>query len=44
MYLPDLSPREGEGVAVRALKNLEVDLERTCAGILKDLDPPAPCS
>ena len=31
--------REGEGVAARVLKNLEVDIERTRNEILKDLDP-----
>ena len=31
--------REGEGVAARVLKNLEVDIERTRNEILKELDP-----
>jgi ATP-dependent Clp protease ATP-binding subunit ClpA len=31
--------REGEGVAAHALKNLEVDIERTRIEILKELDP-----
>ncbi len=31
--------REGEGVAARVLKNLEVDIERTRHEILKELDP-----
>src|SRR6201992_3385217 len=31
--------REGEGVAARVLKNLEVELERTRIEILKELDP-----
>src|SRR5437762_13083640 len=31
--------REGEGVAARVLKNLEVDLERTRSEIVKELDP-----
>jgi len=31
--------REGEGVAARALKSLEVDIERTRNEILKELDP-----
>ena len=31
--------REGEGVAARVLKNLEVDIERTRKEILKELDP-----
>ena len=31
--------REGEGVAARVLKNLEVDLERTRNEILRELDP-----
>src|SRR5438094_3950785 len=31
--------REGEGVAARVLKNLEVDVERTRNEILKELDP-----
>src|SRR3989441_9238415 len=31
--------REGEGVAARVLKSLEVDLERTRNEILKELDP-----
>ncbi len=31
--------REGEGVAARVLKNLEVDLERTRNEIMKELDP-----
>ena len=31
--------REGEGVAARVLKNLEVDLERTRNEVLKELDP-----
>lgn len=31
--------REGEGVAARVLKNLEIDLERTRNEILKEIDP-----
>jgi ATP-dependent Clp protease ATP-binding subunit ClpC len=31
--------REGEGVAARVLKNLEVDIERTRNEILRELDP-----
>ncbi len=31
--------REGEGVAARVLKNLEIDIERTRNEILKELDP-----
>src|SRR5207249_1662729 len=31
--------REGEGVAARVLKSLEVDIERTRNEILKELDP-----
>src|SRR6266480_4201325 len=31
--------REGEGVAARALKSLEIDIERTRNEILKELDP-----
>jgi ATP-dependent Clp protease ATP-binding subunit ClpC len=31
--------REGEGVAARVLKNLEVDIERTKNEIMKELDP-----
>ena len=31
--------REGDGVAARVLKNLEVDIERTRNEILKELDP-----
>jgi len=31
--------REGEGVAARVLKNLEVDLDRTRNEVLKELDP-----
>ena len=31
--------REGEGIAARVLKNLEVDIERTRNEILKELDP-----
>ncbi len=31
--------REGEGVAARVLKNLEVDIERTRTEILQELDP-----
>ena len=31
--------REGEGVAARVLKNLNVDLEKTRIAILKELDP-----
>lgn len=31
--------REGEGVAARVLKNLDVDLERTRQEILKEIDP-----
>src|SRR5437870_3383388 len=31
--------REGEGVAARVLKNLELDIERTRNEILKELDP-----
>ena len=31
--------REGEGVAARVLKNLEVDIERTRTEILRELDP-----
>ena len=31
--------REGDGVAGRVLKNLEVDIEQTRAEILKELDP-----
>lgn len=31
--------REGEGVAARVLKNLEVDLEKTRIEIMKELDP-----
>ncbi|NKB23344.1 MAG: AAA domain-containing protein [Kiritimatiellae bacterium] len=31
--------REGEGVAARVLKNLEVDLEKTRVEIMKELDP-----
>ena len=31
--------REGDGVAARVLKNLEVDIERTRTEILKELDP-----
>ena len=31
--------REGEGVAARVLKTLEVDIERTRNEILKELDP-----
>ena len=31
--------REGEGVAARVLKNLEVDIEQTRKEILKELDP-----
>jgi ATP-dependent Clp protease ATP-binding subunit ClpC len=31
--------REGEGVAARVLKNLDVDIERTRNEILKELDP-----
>src|SRR5215210_7801765 len=31
--------REGEGVAARVLKNLEIDIERTRHEILKELDP-----
>ena len=31
--------REGEGVAARVLKNLEVDIEQTRSEILKELDP-----
>src|ERR1700741_2047628 len=31
--------KEGEGVAARVLKNLEVDIERTRNEILKELDP-----
>lgn len=31
--------REGDGVAARALKNLEVDIERTRNEILQELDP-----
>jgi ATP-dependent Clp protease ATP-binding subunit ClpC len=31
--------REGEGVAARVLRNLEVDIERTRNEILKELDP-----
>src|SRR5437764_2145706 len=31
--------REGEGVAARVLKNVELDLERTRNEILKELDP-----
>jgi len=31
--------REGEGVAARVLKNLEVDLERTRGEIVRELDP-----
>ncbi len=31
--------REGEGVAARVLKNLEADLEKTRAAIMKELDP-----
>src|SRR5207249_942101 len=31
--------REGEGVAAKVLKNLEVDIERTRNEILKELDP-----
>src|ERR1700678_1152966 len=34
--------REGEGVAARVLKNLEVDIERTRNEILKELDPNFP--
>ena len=34
--------REGEGVAARVLKNLEVDIERTRNEILKELDPNLP--
>jgi len=33
--------REGEGVAARVLKNLEVDIERARNEILKELDPNA---
>ena len=31
--------REGEGVAARVLKNLDIDIERTRNEILKELDP-----
>src|SRR3989475_9503976 len=31
--------REGEGVAARVLKSLEIDIERTRNEILKELDP-----
>src|SRR5207248_10633355 len=31
--------REGEGVAARVLKTLEIDIERTRNEILKELDP-----
>ncbi len=31
--------REGEGVAARVLKNLDVDIERTRMEVLKELDP-----
>ena len=31
--------REGEGVAARVLKNLEIDLDRTRNEVLKELDP-----
>jgi ATP-dependent Clp protease ATP-binding subunit ClpC len=31
--------REGDGVAARVLKNLDVDIERTRQDILKELDP-----
>ncbi len=31
--------REGDGVAARVLKNLNVDLEKTRAAIMKELDP-----
>ncbi|MFV0415285.1 MAG: ATP-dependent Clp protease ATP-binding subunit [Chthoniobacterales bacterium] len=31
--------REGEGVAARVLKNLEIDIERTRNEVLKELDP-----
>ena len=31
--------REGDGVAARVLKNLDVDIERTRNEILKELDP-----
>src|SRR5512146_394461 len=31
--------REGDGVAARVLKNLDVDIEQTRAEILKELDP-----
>src|SRR5258707_5495525 len=31
--------REGEGVAARVLKNLDVDIEQTRQEILKELDP-----
>src|SRR3989475_4304255 len=36
--------REGEGVAARVLKSLEVDIERTRNEIRKDLDPNSPPS
>ena len=31
--------REGDGVAARVLKNLDVDIEQTRQEILKELDP-----
>ena len=31
--------REGEGVAARVLKSLEIDIERTRNEILRELDP-----
>ncbi len=30
--------REGDGVAARVLKSLEVDIERTCNEVLKELE------
>src|ERR1700744_1454944 len=34
--------REGEGVAARVLKNLDIDIEQTRQEILKELDPNSP--
>jgi ATP-dependent Clp protease ATP-binding subunit ClpC len=36
---PAWTTEEGEGVAARVLKNLEVDLDRTRNEVLKELDP-----